>query len=190
MENRNKLIGLNLEFGALKDSRIACTLAGVAVKNNSGDWVVFNGAQGSLKNYKSLKIGSLPLLLIPIKNPSPGDLLKIDRNYYYVREVKNNALVLIGAADGVIQERIKEESLIPGLDFYTKVIAFNQANFTDSANNDVSGNLLAAILLSQWSSNDGGAKFSLDNIGFADPEQLQVAYPSVRTWWAGVKFNF
>ena len=165
MENRNKLIGLNLEFGALKDSRIACTLAGVAVKNNSGDWVVFNGAQGSLKNYKSLKIGSLPLLLIPIKNPSPGDLLKIDRNYYYVREVKNNALVLIGAADGVIQERIKEESLIPGLDFYTKVIAFNQANFTDSANNDVSGNLLAAILLNLWSSNDGGAKFSLDNIG-------------------------
>ena len=32
--------------------------------------------------------------------------------------------------------------------------------------------------------------FSLDNIGFADPEQLQAAYPSVRTWWAGVKFNF
>lgn len=32
--------------------------------------------------------------------------------------------------------------------------------------------------------------FSLDNIGFADPEQLQAAYPSVRTWWAGIKFNF
>lgn len=32
--------------------------------------------------------------------------------------------------------------------------------------------------------------FSLDNIGFADPEQLQVAYPSVRTFWAGVKFDF
>lgn len=36
----------------------------------------------------------------------------------------------------------------------------------------------------------GGNLFSLDNIGFADPEQLQAAYPSVRTWWAGVKFNF
>lgn len=32
--------------------------------------------------------------------------------------------------------------------------------------------------------------FSLDNIGFADPEQLQAAYPSVRSYWAGVKFNF
>lgn len=36
----------------------------------------------------------------------------------------------------------------------------------------------------------GNNVFSLDNIGFADPEQLQAAYPSVRTWWAGVKFNF
>ena len=31
---------------------------------------------------------------------------------------------------------------------------------------------------------------SLDNIGFADPEQLGAYYPSTRTWWAGVKFNF
>ena len=32
--------------------------------------------------------------------------------------------------------------------------------------------------------------FSIDNIGFADPEQLAAAYPSVRSWWAGIKFNF
>mgnify|MGYP002623761618 CR=1 FL=1 len=32
--------------------------------------------------------------------------------------------------------------------------------------------------------------FSLDNIGFADPEQLGAYYPSTRTYWAGVKFNF
>ena len=32
--------------------------------------------------------------------------------------------------------------------------------------------------------------FSLDNIGFADPEQLGVAYPSTRSYWAGVKLNF
>lgn len=36
----------------------------------------------------------------------------------------------------------------------------------------------------------GNNVFSLDNIGFADPEQLQTAYPSVRTFIAGVKFNF
>ena len=32
--------------------------------------------------------------------------------------------------------------------------------------------------------------FSLDNIHFADPEQLGAYYPSLRTVWTGVKFNF
>lgn len=32
--------------------------------------------------------------------------------------------------------------------------------------------------------------FSLDNIHFADPEQLNVAYPSTRSYWAGIKLNF
>ena len=32
--------------------------------------------------------------------------------------------------------------------------------------------------------------FSLDNIYFADPEQLGAYYPSTRVYWVGVKFNF
>lgn len=32
--------------------------------------------------------------------------------------------------------------------------------------------------------------FSLDNIQFADPEQLGIAYPSTRSYWAGIKLNF
>ena len=32
--------------------------------------------------------------------------------------------------------------------------------------------------------------FSLDNIQFADPEQLSAAYPSTRCFWAGVKLTF
>ena len=32
--------------------------------------------------------------------------------------------------------------------------------------------------------------FSLDNIRFADPEQLGAYYPSTRVYWVGVKFNF
>ena len=32
--------------------------------------------------------------------------------------------------------------------------------------------------------------FSLDNIHFADPEQLGAYYPSTRVYWVGVKFNF
>ena len=36
----------------------------------------------------------------------------------------------------------------------------------------------------------GNNLFSLDNIKFTDPEQLEAAYPSVRTFLAGIKFNF
>lgn len=36
----------------------------------------------------------------------------------------------------------------------------------------------------------GNNLFSLDNIGFADPEQLGAYYPSVRSFWAGLRFNF
>lgn len=36
----------------------------------------------------------------------------------------------------------------------------------------------------------GNNLLSLDNIGFADPELLSAAYPSVRTFAAGLKFNF
>lgn len=32
--------------------------------------------------------------------------------------------------------------------------------------------------------------FSLDNIHFADPEQLSMSYPSIRSYWAGIKLNF
>lgn len=32
--------------------------------------------------------------------------------------------------------------------------------------------------------------FSLDNLHFADPEQLGIAYPSTRSYWAGIKLNF
>ncbi len=36
----------------------------------------------------------------------------------------------------------------------------------------------------------GSNLFSLDNIGFADPEQLGAVYPSTRSYWMGIKFNF
>lgn len=32
--------------------------------------------------------------------------------------------------------------------------------------------------------------FSIDNIGFADPEQLGANYPALRSYWAGMKFSF
>ena len=32
--------------------------------------------------------------------------------------------------------------------------------------------------------------FSIDSLGFADPEQLGANYPATRAFWAGIKFSF
>ena len=37
---------------------------------------------------------------------------------------------------------------------------------------------------------NGTNLFSVDNIQFADPEQLSANYPTTRVIWAGIKFNF
>ncbi|MDR1369068.1 MAG: SusC/RagA family TonB-linked outer membrane protein, partial [Dysgonamonadaceae bacterium] len=36
----------------------------------------------------------------------------------------------------------------------------------------------------------GSNLFSIDHIKFADPEQLQASYPSLRLFWAGIKLHF
>jgi TonB-linked SusC/RagA family outer membrane protein len=36
----------------------------------------------------------------------------------------------------------------------------------------------------------GANLFSIDNIKFADPEQLEINYPSLRSYWAGLKVQF
>ena len=36
----------------------------------------------------------------------------------------------------------------------------------------------------------GNNLFSLDNLHFADPEQMGIGYPAVRSYWGGIKLNF
>ena len=58
-----------------------------------------------------------------------------------------------------------KESLVPGLTFYTQVIAMNPASLTDlSSNENVGTNVLAAICMMNWSKGDMGNEFSLDSV--------------------------
>lgn len=161
----NKLFGLNFEYGPSRDNNIASTLFGVAVRNPAnGHWYTFEN--GTRKDYNTIKVGNLPLLLLPVKEPVVGDLLKIDGAYYYVREIKADTITLIGATDGIVREMVPEESLIPGMKFYTKVVALVNAKtgLIDTANNDVSGNMLAAMCMMNWAKGGDKATFSMDNI--------------------------
>lgn len=162
---KNKLFGLDFEYGPSRDTNIASTLFGVAVRNPAnGHWYTFEN--GARKDYNTLKVGNLPLLLLPVKEPAVGDLLKIDGAYYYVREMKADTISLIGAMDGFVREMVTEESLIPGMKFYTKVVALinSKTGLIDMTNNDVSGNILAAMLMMKWAKGNEKATFSMDNI--------------------------
>lgn len=166
MKNKN-LFGMNIELGMSNDRNIAATLMGVAVKNTeSGKWIIFDKSRNTLKNIANMKMGNLPIFLLPVTKLAVGDLTKIGNKYYYVKAIDsvNNTITLIGAADGIIREMLPEENiLLPGMTLYTKVVAFDANSLVDtSSKNNMSGNVLAAICMMQWSGKQD--EFSLDNI--------------------------
>lgn len=162
------LFGMNFEFGMSKDRNIAATFMGVAVKSpTSGDWYTFNPATNSRKNIANLKFGDFPIFLLPSKTLAVGDLTKMEGKYYYVKAAGAETITLIGAEDGIIREMLPTEGLIPGMNFYTKVVAIDPKSLMDPASKQgVGNNIIAAMCMMQWSK--GAQEFSLDNIGKDD----------------------
>ncbi len=167
MRKKNNFFGMNFEFGVSKDPNIASTIMGVAVKDKeTGNWYTFDSATNTRKNIASLKMGDFPIFLLPDKNLAVGDLIKHNGKYVYVKAVNPaaNTFSVINATDGFVNEIVPEETLIPGLNFYTKVVAFDMKNMSNAANgNNISSNLLAAMCMMQWSKGET-ADFSLDSI--------------------------
>ena len=139
-----KMFGMNLELGVSTDTNIAATFMGVAIKNpRTGDYHVYDPATQTLKNYANMKL---------------------DGKYYYVRAVEGNTATLIDAVDGTVITKILSECLIPGMNFYTRVVALDpRTMFDPNSKTDMSKNVLAAICMTQWSK--GESDFSLDGIG-------------------------
>ena len=166
MKKNNNLFGMNFELGVSKDTNIAATLMGVAVINKeSGNWYTFDTATNSRKNLANFKMGNFPIFLLPTSVLIPGDLVKINGKYYYVKAVNpNKTLTMIDAANGIIQEMLPEENIILGMTMYTKVVAFDTKTLTDpSSNQGLGGNVLAAVCMMQWAKGNED-EFSLDNI--------------------------
>ena len=169
MKTTKKLFGgiLNFELGPSKDPSIKSTMMGVSVRNpNNGNWYVFDQSSGTRKNMAGMKFGDFPVILLPTKVLHVGDMIKLDNKYHYVQEVGSGKTIkIIGAADGEVREVYPEESFIPGLNMYTKVMAFDIKTLTDPVSKENLGNnILAAICMMQWANGNNSAEFSLDNI--------------------------
>lgn len=165
MKKTNNFLGMNFELGISKDSNIASTLVGVAVRNPAnGNWYTFDATRNTRKNLATMKMGNFPIFLLPTKKLEVGDLIKLDGKYDYVKAVNGDTITLLGATDGVIREVLPEETLIGNLKFYTKVVAMDPKSLTDTnSKKGMSNNVMAAICMMQWN-NGETAEFSLDNI--------------------------
>ena len=166
MKKKNNLFGMNFEYGLCKDSNIAATLMGVAVKNKeTGNWYTFDTATNSRKNLANFKMGSFPILLLPATTLTTGDLIKMNGDFFYVKAVNaNKTLTLIDAATGIIHEMLPEENILLNMTMYTKVVAFDTKTLTDaSSNQGVGNNLLAAVCMMNWAKGSSN-EFSLDDI--------------------------
>ncbi len=167
MRPKKNMFGMNLEFGISKDPNIASTLMGVAVKTTyDGSWVIFDKATNTRKNIGGMKMGNFPIVLLPTNTLMSGDLIKLNGKYMSVKSVNQTAgtITVIDTAAGVVQDIIPESSLILGTPIFTKVMAMDATTLTDkSSNQNISGNLLAAMCMMQWSEGNQ-ADFSLDNV--------------------------
>lgn len=160
-----KMLGMNFELGVSRDSNIAATFMGVAIRNpKSGNFYVYDPATKTLKNYASMKFGDFRVFLLPDSNLTVDQLYKMDGKYYYVQSVNGNMATLVDAMEGTIIQKILSECVIPGMNFYTRVVALDpRTMFDTNSKSDMSKNILAAICMMQWSK--GESEFSLDGIG-------------------------
>ena len=163
--NKKKIFGMNFELGMCNNSNIASTMMGVAVKNpDTGNWYIFDKAKNTRTNMANIKIGNFPIFLLPTRTLAPGMLIKYNGKFCYVQEITPTSVKLLGAADGVINEIIPEESIIPGMTLYTQVVAFDIKNLTDPiSGQNMSGNIMAAMFMMNAMS-DKKSEFSLDDI--------------------------
>lgn len=162
--NFKKMLGMNFEVGISKDSNIAATFMGVAVRNPAtGNFYVYDPTSKTLKNYANMKFGNFKVFLLPETKLIVDQPYKLDGKYYYVQAVDGNMATLVDAVDGTVIQKILSECVIPGMNFYTRVVALDPRTMFDThSKTDMTKNVLAAICMTQWSK--GESDFSLDGL--------------------------
>lgn len=151
-ENCMNLFGTELEFGLCQDEKVTSTLLGVAAKKD-GTWRVFDKETKTLTDVGSMKLGELPLYIMPSTKVAVGDMIKKDKNFYYVTKVNDDGTIDTMNAqtgNGVPMTPIKN---ILGMVIYTKVIAITDGLLDVDGADD---KMLFALALSNGSTGNNG----------------------------------
>ena len=151
----NKMFG---EIGVVSDGSLALTLTGkVAIKRNDGDYVRYDEENQVMENQGELIFpGSEKfMMLMPTNTVAVGDIIKKDKKYYQVLEIKSNGtLKAVDFATGHNANILKETNLF-NMNFYTKVVSF-MTGFNGDTGNGM--NQMMMLLLTQ---NDGDKEMDL-----------------------------
>ena len=150
------LLGINLEFGANNDENIASTVLGVAVKvsDSSGEhWRIYDKDKGQITDLGKLKLGNLPIWILPTTKLEEGDLVKDSGEYYYVQKVQSGSTQTLCARTGELKEVIPIKNIL-GISVYSKIVAIGDAFKADSDIDKV------AIVAAACSMNNGENQMS------------------------------
>lgn len=137
----NNIFNMNMDFGPNNDENIASTLMGVAVKNGDS-WQIYNKKKKSITDVGRMKLGNLPLFILPSTKLNEGDLIKDSGEYYFVIKVEKGSTQTLCAKTGELKTIIPIKNVL-GFSCYSKVIALS-----DSINMDRDFDVKKLALLS------------------------------------------
>lgn len=149
----NNIFNMNLEFGPNKDENISSTLMGIAVKNGDS-WRIYDKKKHEITDVGDLRLGNLPIFVLPTAKLSEGDLIKDDGEYYFVMKVEAGSTQTLCAKTGEMKEVIPIKNIL-GFSCYSKVIALSDYLNMES-DFDVEKMAIMSALCGQTAGEDGG----------------------------------
>lgn len=123
----NNIFSINMEFGPNKDENIVSTLMGVAVKNGDS-WRIYDKTKKEITDVGDMKLGNLPIFILPTTKLSEGDLIKDAGEYYFVTKVATakTPTQTLSARTGEMKSVVPIKNVL-GFSCYSKVIALNDS---------------------------------------------------------------
>lgn len=162
-EKKNMNIFKDLTFGKVENNSIKVSFKGLAFKNYSNDYIVYD-TDGNATNVNDM-VFDIPLYCFPtaLSKVKKNDIIfmKGGSTVGIVREVKDKSLVVIKPATQEIVEIVSDKSIF-GFDYVSKVMNPLEAMGGTANENNPFGNMLPLMMLSEKDSDgDNNMKMML-----------------------------
>ena len=141
----------NFEFGPIKNTDMENTLRislyGIAIKNVDGNFVAFNPETNDIINVDAFDF-DIPDMIwampAPIKDIKIGDIIRHNKHYCFVKDIKDNTLDVIDISNGTVISVIPTKNMF-NFNFVTKIIT-PIGNFKANEDNPF-GNMLPFLMM-------------------------------------------